>query len=107
MERTHIVSVRLNDEELRRLDEKCAELGISRSEALRSPAVSLERQILIRAELAKLRREISAVGNNINQIARSNNAGYFTPSDFKTLSRISDELADCYRKILARLGEIS
>ena len=52
-------------------------------------------------EMKALRREIHAIGNNINQIARSDNAGIATPEDAREavelLGRVYERLYDMGR----------
>ena len=53
-------------------------------------------------EMKALRREIHAIGNNINQIARSVNAGIATPKDAREavelLGRVYEKLYDMGRR---------
>ena len=53
-------------------------------------------------EMKALRREIHAIGNNINQIARSVNAGIATPEDAREavelLGRVYERLYDIGRR---------
>ena len=80
-QRNHALTLRLNDEELKHLKDQVVASGLTTQTFLR---------LLIAGQKIKPRRpevfidllhELSAIGNNINQIARSVNAGIATAED--------------------------
>ena len=79
-EKSKFLSVRLTAEEREHLDRLARESGLSLSNVIRSCINRTERQP---AEINDLYREINRIGVNINQIARSVNAGIATRQDAK------------------------
>ena len=82
MRRSIRISVRLTEEEHRLLKEKMARIGVTNQEAfLRKLALD---GLVIKLDLPELKQMISLLrytSNNINQIARSVNAGIATAED--------------------------
>ena len=78
-EKSKFLSVRLTAEEREHLDRLARESGLSLSNVIRSTETR-QRQP---AEINDLYREINRIGVNINQIARSVNAGIATRQDAK------------------------
>ena len=88
--------LRLNARETQKLYEDARKCGLSRSAYIRR--LILKRNIKARPpeELKQLYTEINRIGNNINQIARSVNAGIATPED---AGRAVFLLAKVYEKL--------
>lgn len=79
---SHVVTMRLSDEELRALDVFVVEAGLpSRTAALRSLIRSATGFLELRREeyldLSEVRAELKAQGRNLNQIARALNKAAF------------------------------
>jgi len=68
--RNHSISLWLNNQEYRHLKQQCDVSGLSASTFMRKLIMSENVQAKPPEEYAALLRELSAIGNNINQIAR-------------------------------------
>lgn len=100
-ERTYQLHIELNEAEQRclRMDaERCA---LSKSTYLRKLIMSKPVRPRPTAEIRDLYAEVNHIGNNINQIARSVNAGIATPEDaaqalflLKKVYALMEEVAD-------------
>ena len=75
--------MRLTEEEPLHLDQLAQESGLSRSNVVRACLKQIEIRPHQPAEIGDLYREINRIGVNINQIARSVNAGIATAEDAK------------------------
>lgn len=73
--------MRLTEEERLHLDQLAQESGLSRSNVVRACLEQTELRPYQPAEIGDLYREINRIGVNINQIARSVNAGIATAED--------------------------
>ena len=73
--------MRLTEEERLHLDQLAQESGLSRSNVIRACLEQTEIRPRQPAEIGDLYREINRIGVNINQIARSVNAGIATAED--------------------------
>ena len=82
-EKSKFLSVRLTAEEREHLDRLARESGLSLSNVIRSCINRTEIRQRQPAEINDLYREINRIGVNINQIARSVNAGIAKPDDAK------------------------
>ena len=82
-EKSKFLSVRLTAEEREHLDRLAKESGLSLSNLIRSCTNRTEIRQRQPAEINDLYREINRIGVNINQIARSVNAGIATRQDVK------------------------
>ena len=80
-EKSKFLSVRLTAEEREHLDRLARESGLSLSNVIRSCINRTEIRQRQPAEINDLYREINRIGVNINQIARSVNAGIARPED--------------------------
>ena len=72
--REHFIGLWLNDSEYRQLLKQCAVSGLSTSALLRHSIMSIELRPRPPDTYAALLRELSAIGNNANQIAYWANA---------------------------------
>ena len=75
----HELCLRLNTAELEKLDKNAKRCGLSRSAYLRALIMKTPVKECQAKELRDLYAEINKIGSNINQIARSVNAGIATP----------------------------
>lgn len=75
--------MRLTEKERQHLNQLAQESGLSRSNVVRSCLEQTELRPRQPAEIGDLYREINRIGVNINQIARSVNAGIATAEDAK------------------------
>ena len=100
MRRNIRISVRLTEEEHRLLKEKMARIGVTNQEAfLRKMALD---GLVIRLDLPELKQMISLLrytSNNINQIARSVNAGIAKPEDAKRGLYLLDQVYELMFRI--------
>ena len=89
--RQNRLEVRLNDSEDVKLHELMCETGFNASQLIRSLISHTE--IITRPpdELPKLLRELSAIGNNVNQIARKANSTDNITEDEVTKMRVAFE----------------
>lgn len=79
----------VNDTEKETIDKKAAELKMNRSEYLRAKATDALTKPE-KEDFAKVLKEIGAMGNNLNQIAKkTNQQGVFT--DIKTFKNLLGE----------------
>ena len=76
-----MISVRLTDAERRKLSQICAVSGLPVSAAVREMIGGVTIRQQPPQKLHDLYVEINHIGNNINQIARSVNAGIAKPED--------------------------
>ena len=100
--RKHTVSIllRLDEAQHRHLQKQVAASGLSTTQFLRDLISGVEVKARLPNELPELLRQISAVGNNINQIARTvNTRKYATKEELAMietlLAKIWDKVKDC------------
>ncbi|WP_409966997.1 MobC family plasmid mobilization relaxosome protein [Bengtsoniella intestinalis] len=79
----HHLHIELTPEQYQLLSEKSKTCGLSKRIFLTRYIEGKEVRPRPTAEIQELRREIHSIGNNINQIARSVNAGIASPEDAK------------------------
>ena len=72
--REHFIGLWLNDTEYRHLQKQCALSGLNASALLRHGIMNVDIQPKPPDTYAALLRELSAIGNNVNQIAYWANA---------------------------------
>ena len=75
------VEIHLTEEEHRHLKKQVSYTGLSTESFIRSLIMGLTLYPRPPDEYAEIRRQLAAIGNNINQIARSVNAGIAKPED--------------------------
>ncbi len=73
-ERGHFIGVWLGDKEYALLNAQCAASGLSVSSLVRQAIAGIQLRPRPPGEYAALLRELSAIGNNVNQIAHWANA---------------------------------
>ncbi|MGB4611001.1 MAG: plasmid mobilization relaxosome protein MobC [Saccharofermentanales bacterium] len=74
--RTKQVKFRLTEKELEELNKKVASSGLSREAFIRKILAGAKLRELPTLEYHQFRRELSMIGNNLNQIARIANKTY-------------------------------
>ena len=80
--RQHFIGLWLNDAEYAQLMKQCAISGLSSSTILRASIMGLEIKAKPPETYAALLRELSAIGSNVNQIARwANTLKYISEFD--------------------------
>lgn len=89
--RQNRLEVRLNDSEDVKLHELMYETGFNASQLIRSLILRTEIKTRPPDELPKLLRELSAIGNNVNQIARKANSTDSIAEDELTKMRVAFE----------------
>ena len=98
-EKSKFLSVRLTVEEREHLDRLARESGLSLSNVIRSCINRTEIRQRQPAEINDLYREINRIGVNINQIARSVNAGIATAEDAKYGLHLLDRVYDLMHEV--------
>ena len=89
--RQNRLEVRLNDSEDVKLHELMCETGFNASQLIRSLISRTEIKTRPPDELPKLLRELSAIGNSVNQIARKANSTDNIAEDEVTKMRVAFE----------------
>lgn len=89
--RQNRLEVRLNDSEDIKLHELMRETGFNASQLIRSLISRTEIKTRPPDELPKLLRELSAIGNSVNQIARKANSTDNIAEDEVTKMRVAFE----------------
>ena len=95
--RMHRVSVRLSEKEYAHLKEQAGLAGLKIEPFLRNLISGVKMKPCPKEEWAELIRQMSAVGNNINQIAHRANIHGLT--DKQTLFNVQQELAKIRQKM--------
>ncbi len=83
MQREYEICLRLSQDEKAKLEINAQACGLSKTAYLRRLIMGTEIRARPSPEIKALRTEIHHIGNNINQIARSVNAGLAKPADAK------------------------
>lgn len=83
MQRKYEICLRLSQAERERLETNARVCGLSKTAYLRRLIAGAEIRARPSSEIKVLRTEIHQIGNHINQIARSVNAGIAKPADAK------------------------
>ncbi len=81
MRKKYEICLRLSQEEKECLESSARRCGLSKTAYLRRLILGMEVKARPTQEIKDLRTEIHHIGNNINQIARSVNAGIATDED--------------------------
>ena len=96
---------RFTESEARTLRKHAKKYGMTDSDYMRfilsqKPADYQE----IRLMLSGLINEINHIGNNINQIARKNNAGFYSHDDMESLRCYMRKLINATREVEKKIG---
>jgi hypothetical protein len=94
MKEQYELCLRLDPPERERLEADAKRCGLSKSVYLRRLIMGTEVKARPSEEIKKLRTEIHYIGNNINQIARSVNAGIATKADAQRGLYLLDQVYD-------------
>jgi hypothetical protein len=104
-EYTKVVTFRLKPEQFEELEQKAKLAGRATGDLVRSAVLGLEVKALPDTKFIECLREISAQGNNLNQLSRKANemklSGTLTEDSFKDVMR---ELKE-YKAVLDKLYE--
>jgi len=96
--------VRLTEKERQHLNQLAQESGLSRSNVVRSCLEQTELRPRQPAEIGDLYREINRIGVNINQIARSVNAGIATVEDVRQARFLLRQVYQLMEAVADRYG---
>ena len=98
-EEPYKICLRLNADEVQKLITNAKACGLTRTAYLRRLLSGYDLKPRPSAELEALRTEIHQIGNNINQIARSVNAGIAKPEDAKRGLYLLDQVYELMFRI--------
>ena len=98
-EEPYKICLRLNTDEAQKLITNAKACGLTRTAYLRRLLNGYDLKPRPSAELEALRTEIHQIGNNINQIARSVNAGIAKPEDAKRGLYLLDQVYELMFRI--------
>ena len=87
------ISLRLNEQEHEHLKQQAALSGFPMEQFLRSLIANEKMRPRPPNEYAEIRRQLAAIGNNINQIARAVNArGFASKEDIEAVTKAKREI---------------
>ena len=86
------VEIHLTEEEHRHLKKQVSYTGLSTESFIRSLIMGLTLYPRPPDEYAEIRRQLAAIGNNINQIARSVNAGFASGEDIAAITAAQETI---------------
>ena len=94
------LNVRLNEKEAKKLHELARDSGLTQSAVLRNLVMGCEIKPRRPEAYREMAREMAAIGNNVNQLARAaNRAGTATPAQLSGLRQELDELRRVLREV--------
>ncbi len=99
MGKRYEICLRLSPDEKRKLEVNSRRCGLSKTAYLRSLIMGTPVKARPSAEIKALRTEVHQIGNNINQIARSVNAGIARPEDAKRGLYLLDQVYELMYQI--------
>ena len=99
MQEKYEICLRLSQEEKERLESSARSCGLSKTAYLRRLIRGAEIRARPSQEIKELRTEIHHIGNNINQIARSVNAGIARAEDAKRGLYLLDQVYELMYQI--------
>ena len=102
MQKKYEICLRLSKEEKTLLETNARCCGLSKTAYLRRLILGAEIKALPQQEIRELRTEIHHIGNNINQIARSVNAGIARPEDAKYGLYLLDQVYELMYQLAKR-----
>ena len=86
------VEIHLTEEEHRHLKKQVSYTGLSTESFIRSLIMGLTLYPRPPDEYAEIRRQLAAIGNNINQIARTVNARGFASEDIAAITEAQETI---------------
>ena len=98
-ENTYKICLRLTHQERAKLEADARHCGLTKSALLRRMISGLEVKAQPSQEIRELRTEVHRIGNNVNQIARSVNAGIATAEDAKYGLHLLDRVYDLMHEV--------
>ena len=98
-ENTYKICRRLTPQERAKLEADARHCGLTKSALLRRMISGLEVKARPSQEIRELRTEVHRIGNNVNQIARSVNAGIATAEDAKYGLHLLDRVYDLMHEV--------
>ncbi len=102
MSEKYQICLRLSKEEKERLEDSADRCGLSKTVYLRRLIMGAQIKARPSQEIKELRTEIHHIGNNINQIARSVNAGIARAEDAKRGLYLLDKVYELMYEIAKR-----
>jgi predicted DNA-binding protein len=99
MQEKYEICLRLSQEEKERLENDSQRCGLSKTAYLRRLIMEKEVKARPSQEIKELRTEIHHIGNNINQIARSVNAGIARAADARRGLELLDRVYELMYQI--------
>lgn len=102
---TEEFKMRLTPVEKERLLKLAKQQGISASAYIRWCISNQEIRVITKEEMSvrkELIREMSAIGNNINQIARNTNSGFYSESEKRKLFGMLQTITEKLNQIMER-----
>ena len=101
------IELKLSDSEYAEIEKKAELAGLTRTQLIRMLIMGEEIRAKPPEEYLKLVREINAIGNNINQIAKhANETGAVYKSDVEELTAGQREIQKLLRDIFSELAKI-
>ena len=99
--RTISILFRLNEQENQIFRTQVALSGYSAQEYIRRRLIEGQTMKPRSAgEMAEIRRELSAIGNNVNQVAKKvNSTGIVTPKDIQDLMQFLDQVWNAVKRL--------
>ena len=99
MSEKYEICIRLSEDERNQLDQDARQCGLSKTAYVQKLIMGKPVRARPSKEICLLRQEIHAIGNNVNQIGRSVNAGIATPADAEYGLRMLDKVYELMSKI--------
>jgi predicted DNA-binding protein len=99
MQKKYEICLRLTQEEKERLESDARRCGLSKTAYLRRLVIGAQVKARPSQEIKDLRTEVHHIGNNINQIARSVNAGIASAEDAKRGLYLLDQVYELMYQI--------
>ena len=97
------LSLRLNEEEHERLKKQAYMTGFSIEQYLRNLIDGHPMKPFPKNEMSEIKRQLAAIGNNINQIARkANTFDVATADDIKQVKEMMDKIWHIQRSMLLK-----
>lgn len=96
----HYIRTTVTEEQAKVLKERCAEAGIPVSEYVRRAL--LKEQVIVILEGKEILRQLTGIGNNLNQLTMLAHQGRITAIHLEEVERIQKKIIKELRKIMRR-----